>query len=262
MKTPDPNDPFEKLLKECPDVGVREKLRAAKDALDFQNPDDPIFQLMRVLGTWAVYYKTIPELITKEVEKVIAENEKAEKSLNLRVREVVGAAHLLQRAHDEIEKTVPAEVAKNVAARVNAAIAQLPLASFTETISQASTAARIAASTADESSKKVKAAVDTIDGYADQLRNLPGPFWRNVGFALLGAAITAAVGWWFVVRPMEKERPDMKYVAQAYYNESFIGKRAVAGFIDDQPVIVIGKDDWESHREDPQTGRLTVFLKK
>jgi hypothetical protein len=93
---------LKKLLEPYP-AEIQLQFREAIEKLHIQNPNDPIFELMLVLGLWGTYYQKISGQIVAAGEQMKAQNETALKSLDERVRMLQGLTQTIQQATDKLE---------------------------------------------------------------------------------------------------------------------------------------------------------------
>lgn len=125
---------LEELTRDFPN-DIKLKIRETLDRTKIRNHDDPIFELMIVLGTWARYYQTIPQGVREAGAAVDARSQESMKSFDTRLALLRGLALAIQNAVDRLEGApqaivdkFPAEaMAKNIAAKVDVHFKELPL---------------------------------------------------------------------------------------------------------------------------------------
>ena len=252
---------LEELLKPYP-PDVRLLFREALARLRIVNKDDPILELMHVLGLWGVYYQKISGQIVTTGGQIKGQNEEALASLDDRVRLLQGLAQMIQQATDrlgtagaEIVRRFPVEaIARQVASRVDAKISTMPIENFEEKVSTANQSLRAFAALAD----KLEAGVKRVESCAKRLDETPLPrisWWWSVSCIGLGVVLTLGGVWLF------KTRPEMERTADFLRNEYYIGRRAISGMQEDgRQVIIVSGQELDTYQRD-SNGTLTVWLK-
>ena len=231
------------------------------------NNDDPLVQVATALGLYAAYFEKIPERITDAGKTIDTQNAAALAALDIRLRVMRGFAVIIQTATDRLG-TVPQEivdqfpsqaVAEALRKDIDAALKTLPLSKFEESVNRANTNMGTFITDAKTHNDKLEKELSRLQKNAADIADLAIPgvsWWRDAGFILLSAGVTALVMWWFVVKA---DAAEMKSMVDS---EGFIGTRAVAGYYNDQPVIIIPKDYFKDAKVDETTGNLTVHLNK
>lgn len=168
---------LKKLLEPYP-LDIQIRFRETVDKLQLKNPDDPIFELMLVLGQWGKCYHEISEKIKEAGQHIEGQNEAALRSLDERVRMLQGLAQAIQQATDRlssagaeiVEKLPVEEIAHQVTDRINKTINKLPIEKLqtivTTTDLQMSTVrtnSLAAISELNEVSRKLKSVADQIN---------------------------------------------------------------------------------------------------
>ena len=266
-----PQPLLEVLLEPFPSE-VQNLFRQAKDRARIINPEDPFYQMLIVLNLYAAFYQKIPERVIEAAKQIAKGNEKATSELQQRVELLQGLSQAinqsterLSHASNEIVDKFPVEqIAKSVGQRVDRTLESLPLASFERQVAAAQTTMARLADTAAASANAVNESTARINRCAQELKATDLPFmsfWSNAGFTLVGAAVTWLMMWLIVVRPLQDNQPDMKKVAELLRNEAYIGYSAVAGYTNDEPVIMVPPSKLRSYNVDEQ-GNLLVHLNK
>lgn len=118
---------LEELTKNFPQ-SIKLNLRVAMDQTRIRNPNDPIYELMVVLGVWAAYYETIPGKI-RDVEKSVMQ------SLDSRIELLQKHARTVQTAVDRMD-SLPSQIvdqfpsdtlAASIAKKIDGHFQSLPL---------------------------------------------------------------------------------------------------------------------------------------
>jgi hypothetical protein len=266
-----PKELIQKLIEAAPREFQKELLDALNNAA-FTNRDDPIFGLVLFLELLGNYYSRLAQRVITSGRESDDRNREMIELLNERVRTLQGlekgmqeAAARLDTADQHIVEAFPVnEMAAKIAARLEQGVKQLPLTEFENALVILKDTMSGTASQAEQTSSEVAQSLRRLDAAAVRINetNLPR---LSIGWAvfwsILGAVITAGVGWFFVVSPMEAERPYMRQMANLLRSEKFIGQWVTAGYQDERPVLIISKDDIDTQGTNAQ-GDVTIWLKK
>jgi hypothetical protein len=93
---------LEELTKDFPDK-MRLAVREALDRTRIQNPNDPIYELMIVLGIWAKYYERIPASVKEAGDGLERKNAVMLTSLDTRMALLQKLAQAIQAAVDQLD---------------------------------------------------------------------------------------------------------------------------------------------------------------
>jgi len=245
---------------------MRLKIREAVERLHIVNPDDPIFELMLVLGLWGTYYQKIPGQVTQAGQDIKRQNAEALESLDERVRMLQGLAQAIHQATDrltyagkEIVEGFPvAEIARQITARVDNEIKTLPLKDFEKSVDQAKQTMELCGSTAQSSAQKLQTGVQRVEEAAQQINQLKLPpisFWWTVLWLVIGAA-GPLFFWWFTVR---KNLDRMNYILDqhAYFED----RAWVSAGPNGGSIITVPKENVQATGYDKQ-GNAVIQLNK
>jgi hypothetical protein len=267
-----PPNPFEAMLQTLPSE-IRATVLAMLRDFRIVHKDDPILQLMMVLGLYAAYFQKIPERIIQAGKTNEAQSVAALDALDVRLRNMRAFTVAIQKATDrltaapqEIADKFPVEqIANELRAQIDTRLKMLPLGQFEESTERVNRNLEMFLTQAAEHFDKIETELSRIQKLAAEIAKLELPkvsWWRDAGFITVGAVIAALLLWWFMVVPMQKSQPDMKAVADLLASESFIGQKAAGGFLDDQPVIIIKKENLKDAHVDPTSGSLIIHLNR
>lgn len=232
---------FQELTKDFPE-DIRSRLRECLDRTRIQNPNDPIYELMIVLGTWAQYYQSIPASIKTAGEAVGRQNYKLHESLDRRVEVLHTIAQEIQAAVDQLEgmpkaivEQFPSEaLAKSIARKIDERFHALPTTKLEEELRSLAKVMETVAGTPGQRglADRLDKGLTSLQESAQRLekRGLVRDQWpRDVLFAVLGALLVGGVMWLFAVRPLQKKEPEMSDVADLMRREIFLGQRMMLG---------------------------------
>ena len=267
-----PKELIAKLIEAAPSDLQKPLLDALNNAA-FINRDDPIFGLVLFLELLSRYYtRTANQVITSGRESD-ERNREMTALLDERVRILQGLEKGMQEAASRLDtadkRIVEAFPVNDMAAKIADLFERevkrlLPMSETQKILIDVSADMVKTTSQAHETAVVVANTVGILKGTATKLTNLrlPGLLsWTTVLGMVAGAAITAGVGWFFVVQPMKEERPSMRQMANLLRNENFIGQWVTAGYQDGRPVLIISKDDIDTQGTNAQ-GDVTIWLKK
>lgn len=250
---------LEELLKAYPQE-VRLKFREALERLRIVNKDDPILELMLVLGLWGVYYQKISGQVVEAGEQIELQNKAALTSLDERVRILQGLAQIIQQATDRLDTAgndiVKRFTANEIARQVNDEIAgKLKAMRFgdlwTDLGLLSKNLEKVRGMAGD-----IEERVKRMESCTNKLERMPLPrfslAWSAACIAF-GAVITALGFWLFLIQP------EMERQANFMRNEYYIGQRALSGMVKGQQVISVNAHDIDRYKNDD--GNLTIWLK-
>jgi hypothetical protein len=160
----------------------------------------------------------------------------------------------------EIADKFPAmQIAEGLRGQIDDALRTLPITEFEKKANTITSSMGTFIKDAKASQDTIERELSRLQKNAADIANLGIPsvsWWRDFGFLLGGGILASLVMWWFVVKADEAQMKSM------VGSEGFIGTRAVAGYYNDEPIIMIPKDNLKDAKIDPATGNLMVHLNK
>lgn len=256
---------------------IRLKVRECLDRTRIQNPNDPVYELMIVLGTWAQYYQSIPASVKAAGESVGAQNRGMLESLDKRLDLLHTLAQAIQAAVDQLDgapKAIvdqfPAEMmARSIAAQIDdKLLRKLPVTKLDADLR--SLAAAMEKVTGAPGQKGLAERLDTgltsLNESAGRLEKrgfVPDRWPRDVGFAVLGGLLVCGVMWLFAVKPLQDNAVDMGQLRQLLWQEYFVSQRVSAGVNEDnKPWMIIKGYRIDTATRDKNTEDITVVFKQ
>jgi hypothetical protein len=272
MSNPSPAKPtlLEELTSQFPDkirMALLESLRRAK----IQNPNDPILELMLVLGIWGKYYEAIPQRIKEAGDDV---DQKVMQMINVLERQVLllynlsqtvqKAAAQFEGAPQAILDRFPAEkLAGSIAAKLDAQFQKLPLTQMEADLKTLRIAMTPLLGTPWNKgiAEQIKQSLDSLQLSTQRLADsgfVPKRGPVEMAVAASAALLTAAMVWGFVVAPMRDREPSMREISHVLREERFISQHVSAG-INEQgmPIMIIPAAQIKSAQKD-KAGNLTI----
>lgn len=264
---------LEELTRGFPDK-LRLELREALDRSGIRNPNDPVYELMLVLGIWAKYYESIPAAIETAAEEIRSGHQGALASLDGRLEQLRKLAQAIQTAIDQLDgapqaivERFPAEsLARTIAAKLDARFQAVPLLKLEKDLQTLRSAVEELTGKDGGSglAAKVEQGIKRLEESARKLRDcgyVPDRWSRDMLFALFGAAVMGTMIWWGAVRPMREQSARLEEVTRAAYSAGYLTRKAAVGLLEGKPAIRVegtGLDRLEKARD----GTVTLFLKE
>jgi hypothetical protein len=271
---------LQELMKDFPEE-IRLKLREAVDRTRIQNPNDPIYELMIVLGVWAQYYQSIPASIKAAGESVGRQNYKLHESLDRRVEVLHTIAQEIQAAVDQLEgmpKTIvdqfPSEaLAKNIARKIDERFHALPTTKLeTELRSLAAAMESVTGKSGQKGlAEKLDKELAGLTGCVERMEKkgyAPDQWPRDVLFTTVGvllAGIVMMLCVWLFEKPVQQIQPDMSKVDELsalLRKNTFISQYATVQINEkNERVLVVPANRVESATKESD-GAIKVILKE
>jgi hypothetical protein len=264
---------LEELTRDFPEK-MRLSVREALDRTRIQNPNDPIYELMIVLGIWAKYYERIPAAVKEAGDGLERKNTVMLGSLDTRVELLQKLAQAVQAAVDQLDGAPKAIVerfpiealAGTIAAKLDARFQALPLTKLEADLRALDRAIKelVGNEGGTGLAAKVEAGVKSLEEAVKRLAGagyVPDQWPRDVAFTFLGAALAGLAMWFAVVRPMQGQSEQLEEVTRAAYNAGYITRKAITGSLEGKPLIRVDGGNIE-HSEKAKDGTVTIYLKK
>lgn len=205
---------LEELTKDLP-PSVRLLIREALDHTNIKNPNDPIFELMMVLGIWARYFQSIPNCVEK------ASND-AGRSFDARLTQFQLLAQQIQSTIDKLEATpkaletlFPSEtVARNIAGKVDAHFRALPLMQLESDVNRIEQSLNHLLGKKGELglAARVDNSIGRLEETVKEVKKLDPkrtPWWKFAVCILAGAVLTGGLTWTNISRSASRVNGDL-----------------------------------------------------
>lgn len=264
---------LQELIKNFPEK-LRLALHEALARTRVKNPNDPIFELMIVLGIWAAYYERIPASLKATGDGLERKNEAMLGSLDVRLELLQKLAQSIQSAIDQLDgapkaiiERFPAEaLAKNIAAKLDARFQSLPLTKLEGDLRSLETAMKTLLGKPGEAglAEKVDKSLNALTASAQRLaqRGFVEDRWpRDIGFALLGAVLVAGSMWLVAVKPTQEQRDQLEEATRSAYSAGYVLRKAIGGSLNGKPVVQVKGQDID-HTKTAEDGTVTIYLKE
>lgn len=202
---------LEELLQPYP-VEVQLKFREALARLHLTNPDDPVLELMLVLGLWGTFYQKISGQIVEAGRLADQQRGEALDTFNERLRLLQGLTLTIQQATDrlsaagvEIVERFPVDdIVQKTTDRIDAAIQSLPIDGLLRTVVTTREEMAYLGRFAQRAADKLEAGAQMVETCARRLTDAGLPrvsFGWSAGCVIFGFALAFFAFWWLGYAP-------------------------------------------------------------
>jgi len=247
---------LDKLLEKYP-PDIQARFRALITKLHLENPHDPIFELMLVLGLWGTYYRETSGQIVTAGEQMEKKHAEALRLFDERVMALQSFSQVIRQGLERlehVERTIVNEfpagkVAELVVGKVNATLNTFPLDDLKKTVTDAHSSMTHAEKRVDSVSDTLGTAATRIEEAAARINAVKLPR-LSVGWALFWMAVGAAIAVGVVLLFLSWAVPDARKVA------GWVERRETG------TVLIIPKNAFDDARTDGNENVVVPITKK